>query len=102
MCFYLISDNTHTQLGLRLAGIDGVVVHTADEAARALTAAAEREDVGLILVTQLLAKQFPQLWDRFKETHSRPLLLEIPDRHNEGDFGSSLNRYVRESLGIKL
>ena len=27
MRFYLISDNVDTQLGLRLAGIDGVVVH---------------------------------------------------------------------------
>ena len=27
MKFYLISDNIDTQMGMRLAGIDGVVVH---------------------------------------------------------------------------
>ncbi|HEX3027523.1 MAG TPA: ATP synthase subunit F, partial [Clostridia bacterium] len=29
MRFYLISDNVDTQVGLRLAGIEGVVVHKA-------------------------------------------------------------------------
>ncbi len=28
MKFYLISDNIDTQMGMRLAGIDGVVVHS--------------------------------------------------------------------------
>ena len=31
MRFYLISDNTDTQTGMRLAGIEGVVAHQADE-----------------------------------------------------------------------
>ncbi len=31
MRFYLISDNVDTQVGMRLAGIEGVVVHEADE-----------------------------------------------------------------------
>ena len=31
MKMYLISDNIDTQTGMRLAGIDGVVVHELDE-----------------------------------------------------------------------
>ncbi|MCD6155854.1 MAG: ATP synthase subunit F, partial [Candidatus Atribacteria bacterium] len=31
MRFFLISDNIDTQIGLRLAGIKGVVVHTREE-----------------------------------------------------------------------
>ena len=34
MKFYLISDNIDTQMGMRLAGIDGVVVHEPDEVKR--------------------------------------------------------------------
>ena len=31
MKFYLISDNTDTLMGMRLAGIEGVVAHEEDE-----------------------------------------------------------------------
>ena len=34
MQFYLISDNIDTQMGMRLAGIKGVVVHEEDEVRR--------------------------------------------------------------------
>ena len=36
MKFYLISDNIDTQIGMRLAGVEGVVVHTSDEVGSAL------------------------------------------------------------------
>lgn len=35
MRFFLISDNTDTQTGMRLAGIEGVVAHTAEEVTNA-------------------------------------------------------------------
>ena len=45
MRFYLISDNVDTQVGLRLAGIEGVVVHEPAEVKKALKEAMEMEDV---------------------------------------------------------
>ena len=45
MRFYLISDNVDTQVGMRLAGIEGVVVHEAEEVRRELTKAMDMEDV---------------------------------------------------------
>ena len=45
MKFFLISDNVDTKMGMRFAGIDGVVVHTEEEVTRELTKAMEREDV---------------------------------------------------------
>ena len=39
MKFYLIIDNIDTQMGLRLAGIEGAVVHTPEETERELTKA---------------------------------------------------------------
>ena len=40
MKFFLISDNTDTQMGMRIAGVEGVVVHTSDEVNEALDKAA--------------------------------------------------------------
>ena len=39
MKMYLISDNIDTQTGMRLAGVDGVVVHEREELRQALESA---------------------------------------------------------------
>ena len=54
MKFYLISDNIDTLTGMRLAGIDGEVAHTAEETQKALLAAMDRQDVAVILMTEKL------------------------------------------------
>ena len=48
MRFYLISDNIDTQMGMRLSGIEGVVVHTSEEVSNALDKAMEMKDVGVV------------------------------------------------------
>ena len=57
MRFYLISDNIDTQMGMRLSGIEGVVVHTSEEVSNALDKAMEMKDVGVVLMTELAVKQ---------------------------------------------
>ena len=44
MKFFLISDNVDTKMGMRFAGIDGVVVHTEEEVTRELTKAMEKQE----------------------------------------------------------
>ena len=61
MRFYLISDNVDTQVGMRLAGIEGVVVHEADEVRRELTKAMDMEDVAVVLITERLLTLCPEL-----------------------------------------
>ena len=102
MRFYVISDNVDTQVGLRLAGIDGVVVHEQEEVAQALSAAMQREDVAVILMTEHLVKLCPDLVDELKLNRAKPLIVEIPDRHGNGRAKDSITRYVREAIGIKI
>ena len=61
MRFYLISDNIDTQIGMRLAGIEGVVVHEPDEVKEALLKACGLNDVGIVLMTEKLIKLIPDL-----------------------------------------
>ena len=49
MQFYLISDNIDTQMGMRLAGIKGVVVHEEDEVSRELEKAVSDKNIAIIL-----------------------------------------------------
>ena len=80
MRFYVISDNVDTQVGMRLAGIEGVVVHEEDEVVRLC----------------------PELVDDLKLNRSRPLIVEIPDRHSNGRAKDSITRYVQDAIGVRL
>ena len=102
MRFYVISDNVDTQVGMRLAGIDGVVVHEPEEVNQALAEAMQMPDIAVILMTEHLVTMCRDLVDDLKLNRSQPLIVEIPDRHGNGRTKDSITRYVREAIGIKI
>lgn len=102
MRFYLISDNVDTLVGMRLAGIEGTVVHETDEVRNALKSAMSNTDIGVVLVTEKLVQQCPDLVYELKLNCKRPLIVEIPDRHGSGRANDSITRYVREAIGVKI
>lgn len=102
MRFYLISDNVDTQVGLRLAGIEGVVVHKADEVKKVLQETMDRDDIAVVLITETLLSLCPELVYNLKLNRKRPLIVEIPDRHGNGCTKDTITRYVREAIGVKI
>ena len=102
MRFHLISDNVDTLVGLRLAGISGVVVHEEKEVRDALTQAMEMDDVAIVLMTERLVKICPELVYELKLKRQRPLIVEIPDRHGGGRARDSITKYVRDAIGLKV
>jgi len=102
MQFRLISDNVDTQVGLRLAGITGVVVHEESEIKNALNDAIKDESVGVILITEILVNKCRDYIYELKLKMSHPLIVEIPDRHGNGKIKDSITKYVRDAIGIKI
>lgn len=102
MRFYLISDNVDTAMGMRLAGIDGVVVHEDSEVRDALTKAMDYDDVAVILMTERLVSLCPDLVYNLKLNRQQPLIVEIPDRHGSGRAKDSITKYVRDAIGVKI
>jgi V/A-type H+-transporting ATPase subunit F len=102
MKFALISDNHDTLTGMRLAGIEGVVVHDRQSTENALNDAVGREDVGVLLITERLVKLCPDTVYDLKLNRHRPLIVEIPDRHADGRSKDSIMRYIREAIGVKI
>jgi len=100
--FYLISDNTDTQMGMRLAGIDGVVVHERAELEKAIGDVLAMEDVGVLIMTARLKALAPELIDDIILHRDRPLIVEIPDRHSFGRPGEAINAYVKNSIGVDI
>lgn len=102
MRFYLISDNVDTSMGMRLAGVEGVVAHTEDEVNKALDYAVENTNIGIVLITDKLVSVCKSRIYEMKLTGKRPLILSIPDRHTTATATDAIYNYVKEAIGIKL
>ncbi len=99
---FLISDNIDTATGMRLAGVEGVVVHEKDELSEAFDNLLKDKDVGIIFVTELLSTKFPEIVANIKLNYKRPLILEIPDRHGSKKRVDFITSYINEAIGIKI
>ena len=65
MKMYLISDNIDTYTGMRLAGVEGVVVHERDELREALERTIADKEIGIILLTEKFGREFPKDFSDF-------------------------------------
>ena len=102
MKMYLISDNVDTYTGMRLAGVDGVVVHERGELYEALQNVIKDKEVGIVLLTEKFGREVPEIIDDIKLKRKMPLLVEIPDRHGTGRKKDFITSYVNEAIGLKL
>ncbi|MCJ7790517.1 MAG: V-type ATP synthase subunit F [Candidatus Atribacteria bacterium] len=102
MKVFIISDNTHTLTGMRLSGIEGVVVHEREEILKELAKVKEKRDIGILLITELLAERVQLELNKMKLSRSLPIIVEIPDRHGTRRPPDFLTRYIRESIGLKI
>ena len=102
MKFFVISDNIDTQMGMRIAGIDGIVAHSKDHVLDELNKAVDDEDVAVILMTEKLVELCRDRVYDIKLNRRRPLIVEIPDRHGNSDVIDSISRYVEEAIGIRI
>lgn len=102
MKMYLISDNVDTCTGLRLAGIEGAVVHGREELKNELDRVLADKEVAVIILTEKFGREFPDLIDEVRLSRSLPLLIEIPDRHGTTREENFITSYVNEAIGVKL
>lgn len=102
MKFFVISDNVDTYVGMRLAGIEGVVVHDKSEVESELEKAFGDNQIGIVLMTQKLINECSDIVFAYKLNKKRPLIVEIPDRHATSKISDSISHYIQEAVGIKL
>ena len=83
MRMYVISDNNDTLAGMRLSGVDGVVLHEREEVESELDRLYADKTVGIILITKKLRALAGGHIEELKRKNQMPLILDIPDRHGE-------------------
>lgn len=102
MKFYLISDNIDTHMGMRLAGINGAIVHEPEEVTAEIEKVLEDREIAVLLITEKLVKLCHDFIFDIKLKYRSPLIVEIPDRHGTSHITENLNKYVSDAVGIRL
>lgn len=98
----LISDNSDTLMGMRLAGVEGVIAHTREEALSAISHAMHTEDVAVVLITEKLSALCEAEVLDLKTHVTMPLIVIVPDRHGTPDMTAAISRYLAETVGIHI
>ncbi len=68
-----------TALAFRLAGIEAVSIIRKEEASAALEKAARHPDMGIVLVTERIARDAQKTIRKLSHERHLPLFIEIPD-----------------------
>ncbi len=102
MKMFLISDNVDTYTGMRLAGVEGVVVHEETELREQLERAVNDREIGIVLLTEKFGRDYPDVVSSIKLERRTPLFVEIPDRHGTGRSKNFITDYVNQAIGLKL
>jgi V/A-type H+-transporting ATPase subunit F len=99
---YLLSDNVDTLTGMRMSGVDGVVLHEEQELRDKLKTLLDDEDIAVIMITSTLVNLISETIYDLKLKRSKPLIIEIPDRHGNGRTKDSITKYVKDAIGVDM
>lgn len=99
---FLISDNLDSFIGMRMAGIDGIILHDKEAILEKLGQLTQRQDLGIILITEKAASLLSEEIKKLKMKKGNPLIIEIPDRHGFSKGKNYIERYVKEAVGLKI
>lgn len=102
MKYYLLSDNIDTQTGMRLAGVEGKVVHTEEEFKAAFDEALSDKDIAILLITEELVNLCPEYVAEKKTNNKIPLIVELPDRHGTQRPDNYILNYVKDAIGVRI
>ncbi len=89
-------------LGFSLAGVGGRPVQNAEQANAALDEVLAAKDVGIVLVTQDVARMVQPRMDDLKLHSTVPLIVEIPGPQGVDPNEPALGEMVLRAIGIKL
>lgn len=99
---FIVSDNHDTLVGMRLAGIQGRLVHTGEDAFEVIEEILRQKDIAILAITEKAAAMIPDTMQTLRERGDLPLVVEVPDRFGTNRGPDFLTRYVQEAIGVKM
>ncbi len=102
MRWYCISNDADVLTGMRLAGIEGTMAHTAAEVDAAVTHVVQDEGIAVLIVTQGCYSLCRARLDELKLSAERPLVNVVADSRGAGRISGEITRLINEAIGIRL
>lgn len=98
---YLISDDQDTLIGMRLAGIKGVIADSKEEVLKEIDDVIENDEIKILIVTEPILIMAEEEIMELKIKKDDLLVVEIPNRFGtiRGDY---ITKYIRESIGLRI
>ena len=100
MKMFVISDNIDTFTGLKLVGINGVILHEKEEIEKTLKNTIADKSIGIIIVTKGIVELAKEIVDEIKLRNGLPLIVEISDRHGDYSSAEDIEKYINRSIGL--
>ncbi|MEJ2263048.1 MAG: V-type ATP synthase subunit F [Anaerolineales bacterium] len=98
----LVIGHPEAVLGFSLVGVHGRAVSSAEELNQALDEALARPNIGIVLVTEDVARLIKARMDRLRLRSTVPLVVEIPGPQGIPPDQPSLSEVVMRAIGVKL
>ena len=99
---YCISDNIDTKVGLRLAGIEGLVLNDKEEILKELNNKIKDPQIAIIFMTTNAINQVADVVAEWKMKLKKPLIVEISDRYGSAKISERIDGYISSAIGLKL
>ena len=103
MKIFCISNSKDTKTGMRLAGIEGIVLNSKEEILNKLNEITkEKKEIGIVLITQNLVKLCEEEILKIKAKFKLPLIVTIPNDDENSNVSGLISKYINDSIGIKI
>ncbi|MCK5569000.1 MAG: V-type ATP synthase subunit F [Spirochaetes bacterium] len=101
MKYFIIGDEDAV-LGFGMVGVQGRTAVNPEDAREAFQSALNDKDIGIIIITERIARQIRTTVDRFLFKERFPLVIEIPDRKGSVPGRIGIREMVNAAIGVKI
>jgi V/A-type H+-transporting ATPase subunit F len=91
-----------TVIGFSLAGVQGIVVTTAEETRQAFDLATQTAEMAILLITERVAQMIRAKVDNWILGGRQPLIVEIPDSQGPLEGKRTPHEFVKSAIGVKF
>lgn len=102
MKMFCISDCKDAKVGLRLSGVEGVVLNQKEEIENFLEEITQNKDIAIILVTEKIFSLCEEKINKIKSVKKTPVFVKIPSKNKSINNKNTLAKYIDEAIGIKI
>ncbi len=98
---YIISDHDDAIIGMRLAGVEGKLVESKEEAEKSLDEVIRNEDIQILVVNKSIYSYLEERLLDIKINKKQPLIVVI-STENGMTRSDHMTNIIKESIGLRI